>query len=97
MALKNSKGNYLRITGIFIQHGKMELRLAKSYSEEERKNEPKEAKYFNEGGIDIPEELKDEILNKIYPILKKHKKNSGIDNKTKEESFETPYGKMEDC
>ena len=111
MALKDGKGRYNRITGIFIQYGKVELRIAKNYDEEERREEPEEAKYYNVIGIDIPDEIADEIKAKMYGLLKKHKTNvqtvkvpAEYDDEgklkkkaTEKTSFDLPYKDMTDC
>lgn len=73
MALKDERGKYHRITGMFIQHGKVELQMAKNYDEAERKEEPGEAKYYNEHSIEIPAELLDSIKASMYGLLKDHK------------------------
>ena len=111
MALKDARGRYYRIHGIFVDHGKIELRIARNYTEEERQEEPEEAKFYNESGLVLSEELRNQILDMIYPVLKAHKTNvrtvkhpaviSDMGKVTKkaytEELFDSPYLDMIDC
>ena len=84
MALKDERGRYYRIHGVFVDHGKIELRIARNHTEEERQEEPEEAKFYNESGIELSEELRNKILDLIYPELKKH-------------TSVTKYSDMVDC
>ena len=111
MALKDEKGRYHRITGMFFQYGKIEVRLAKNYDEEERREEPEEAKYFNEPGIVLPKELEDLIKTEVYKLLKAHKTNIRtvkipaeynkdgelVKEASEETTFDQPYINMIDC
>lgn len=111
MALKDERGRYYRIHGIFVDHGVIELRIARNYTEEERHEEPEEAKFYNEPGLELSEELRNQILDMIYPLLKAHKTNvenihhpAVIDKMGQvteeaytEETFDEPYKEMIDC
>jgi len=111
MALKDEKGRYHRITGIFIQNGYMEVKIAKNYDETERKEEPEEARYFNVSGIKLTEDQMNELLGNVYPLLKTHKTNIQevrhpeetdeegeiVKEAWVEETFDQPFKDMKDC
>ena len=111
MALKDKKGKYYRITGMYFQYDQLEVKLAKSHDEKERNDEPEEANYFNVSGITLPKEMQDKIKEMVYPLLKAHKTNiqtikhpaeTGEDGEIikeayEETTFDQPYADFKDC
>lgn len=119
MALLEKDGNYKgltadiyhRIHGIFIQHGQIELRMAKYTSEQYRQENPEDAEFYNVQSVKLSDEVKEQILAIVYPELKLHKVNTGSDRHSAEtdddgkiikeayteEIFDYPFADMIDC
>jgi len=119
MAFKEKDGNfkglatdiYHRIHGIFIQHGQIELRMAKYTSEQYRKENPDDAEFYNVSSVALSDEVKAQILALVYPALKAHKVNIGTERHPAEtddggkiikeaytkEIFDYPFADMIDC
>ena len=78
------------------------------YNEAERQESPEDDNYYNQSGIVLPAELKDEIYTKIYDLLKEHKVlvsrtmpeidgETGDVIKEAEDIYGIPFGEMVDC
>jgi len=102
---------YHRIQGIFIQHGQIELRMAKYTSEQYRRENPEDAEFYNVQSVKLSDEVKEQILALVYPELKSHNVNTGskrhpaetdddgkvIKDAYTEEIFDYPFADMVDC
>ena len=111
MALKDKKGRYFNINHIYVKNGYAEVRLNEYYDENERKNSPEKMRTLNVCDIRLPEKILDEILTKVYGVLKtyethvrteyvpdkKDKKGNVIQKGYKKDIYQAPFAEFEDC